>query len=219
MKYFAIDDTKTVSKLEYIENEMSDFLDKLAIEKQENEMRKKPLPIEFNTRIYHKLMLVMSKTERPMSNNEALNITAQEFYDFYDEYCELCCWIEDKIGIAHNQNISEFCAYCAITADAFGTIKKTGGKIDGHQMEAALDISDKIANSVIVAGESGEIKSKMAEYRLAAKSPIGHQMATVNNHEPVMVLPIRETDFSPISEIAPPKMPPQKKQIANKKGE
>lgn len=216
MKYFAIDDTKTVSKLEYIENEMSDFLDKLAVEKQENEMRKKPLPIEFNTRIYNKLELVMLKAESPMSNNEALCISASEFYDLYNEYCELCCWIESKVGIPYYKNKPEFCNYCAITTEAFDTIKTTGGKIDGHQMEAVNDIDTRIANSILVSAENAEIKSKMAEFRLGAKNGLGHRIQTVNNHEPVMVLPIRETDFSPISEIAPPKMP---KQIANKKGE
>lgn len=215
-KYFDIiekEENITVSKIEYIQKEMGNFLSCLEYEKQKNDMRNKPLPIDFNTRIYNKLETVMLKAERPMPNSEALNLTADNFYQFYNEYCDLCCYIETKMSISYCKNKPEFCNYCAITTEAFENIKTNG---DYHQIEALNDIDTRIANSIVISAENAEIKAKPAEFRLTAKSGIGHRIQTTTAKEQTVVIPISENSFTPLSELAPPKMP---KQLKGKKGE
>lgn len=219
MRYFEITDKNgnitAVSKLEYIKSEMQDFLSKLFDEKQTNDMRKKPLPIEWNTRIYNRLETVLLKVERPMPNSEALQIGVDEFYNLYNEYCDLCCWIEDKLFISYYKTKPEFCAYCAITTEAFEEIK-TNGKPDLR--EALNDIDTRIANSILISAENAEIKAKPSELRLTAKGGLGHKVQTVNNKEPIPAILITENSFPPIQIT---KMPPAEKpkMIKGKKGE
>ena len=211
MKMFEKTDDKGmvlyISKLDYIKEEMNDFMLALYSEKRENGERKKPLPIEWNTRIYNRLETVLLKAERPIPNGEALDITAEQFYQYYNEYCDLCCWIEDCLSISYYKNKPEFCAYCAITGEAFENIRLNG---DYHQVEALNDIDTRIANSIVMAAENAEVKAKPAEFRLTAKSSIGHRIQTTTAKEPVVVVPITENSFAPLAEIAPPKMPKQK---------
>ena len=211
MKMFEKTDDKGmviyISKLDYIKEEMNDFMLALYSEKRDNEERKKPLPIEWKPRVFHRLSSVLQKAERPIPNGEALNITAEQFYQYYDEYCELCCWIEDCLSISYYENKPEFCAYCGITGEAFENIRMNG---DRYQMECLNDIDVKISNSFAMGAENGEIKAKPAEFRLTAKSPIGHRIQTTTAKEPVVVVPITENSFAPLAEIAPPKMPKQK---------
>lgn len=219
MRYFEITDKNgnitAVSKLEYIQSEIKDFLSALLKEKETNDMRKKPLPIEWNTRIYNRLETIMLKAERPMANSEALDISANEFYNLYNEYCDLCCWIEDKLFISYYKTKPEFCSYCAITTEAFEEIR-TNGKADLR--EALNDINIRIANSVLMSAENAEIKAKPSELRLTAKGGLGHKVQTVNNKEPIPAILITEHSFPPIQI---PKMPPAEKpkRLKGKKGE
>jgi hypothetical protein len=210
MKYFEQTDdngqSKAISKLEFVKNEMSEYISSIIVEKQTNDMRKKPLSIQWNTRIYNKLESVLLKAERPIPNGDALLITAEQFYEYYNEYCDLCCWIEDRLFISYNKTKPEFCAYCAITSEAFENIKING---DYHQTEALNDIDTRIANSILMSAEKSELKSVPAEFRLTAKSGLGHKIQTTNNKEPVVVLPVTENSFTPLSELMPPKMPKQ----------
>lgn len=197
IKFFDIanaDGTITaVCKLEYIQTLLEEFLDKLAIEKATNDMRKKPLPIEWNVRIYNKLESVLTKTETPIANSEAVKLTSNQFYQWYGEYCDLVCYIEEKMQLSYQKNKQEFCSYCAITADAFEMIKKDGDK---EQMQALNDIDNKLANVLFVSAERGDIKAKPAEIHLTSKSNIGHKMQTVNNKEIMLPVSISERDFA-----------------------
>lgn len=217
MKYFEITDTNgnitAVSKLEYIQSEMKELLQCLGVEKQTNDMRKKPLPIEWNTRIYNRLETIMLKAERPMANSEALDISANEFYNLYNEYCDLCCWIEDKLFISYYKTKPEFCSYCAITTEAFEEIR-TNGKPD--LKEALNDINIRIANSVLMSAENAEIKAKPSELRLTAKGGLGHKVQTVNNKEPIPAVLITEHSFAPIQITKMPKAE-KPKQLKGKK--
>lgn len=216
MKMFEKTDDKGmvlyISKLDYIKEEMNDFMLALYSEKRENEGRKKPLPIEWNTRIYNRLETVLLKAEKPIPNGEALDITAEQFYQYYNEYCDLCCWIEDCLSISYYKNKPEFCAYCAITGEAFETIRMNG---DYHQVEALNDIDTRIANSIVMAAENAEVKAKPAEFRLTSKNPLGHRIQTTTSKEPVIAIPITENSFAPLSEIMPAKFPstPKQKQL------
>lgn len=193
-----------ISKLDFIKKELEDFLQGIYFEKQTNDTRKKPLQIEWNVRIYHRLETVLLKAERPIPNNDALNISAEEFYDYYNQYCDLCCWIEDECFISYYKSKPEFCNYCGITTEAFENIRTNG---DYHQIEALNDIDTRIANSVLMGSENGEIKAKSAEFRLTAKSGVGHRIQTTGAKETAVVIPITENSFTPLSELAPPKMP------------
>lgn len=202
-----------VSKLEYIKSELEEFLNTLSFEKQTNDMRKKPLAIDFNIRIYNKLETVLLKAERPIPNSEALNIMADEFYNLYNEYCELCCYIEDKMTISYYKTKPEFCSYCAITTEAFEEIKMNG---EPNKREALNDIDIRIANSVLISAENAEIKAKPSELRLTAKGGLGHKLQTVNNKEPVYYAPITEASFPPIIITKMPKAE-KPKQLKGKK--
>lgn len=217
MKYFEIADKngkmKTVSKLEYIKQEMQDFLESLYMQKKGNDTRNKPLPLDFNTRIYNKLETVMLKIEKPMPNSEALSISADTFYDLYIEYCELVCFIENEMAISYHKDKAEFCRYCAITPNAFEQIRIHG---DMYQIETLNNIDDNIGANLLITAGNGAIKAKPTELQLTSKSSYGHKMQTTTAKETAVVIPISENSFTPLSELAPPKMP---KMLKGKKGE
>lgn len=197
-----------VSKLEYIKSELEEFLNTLSFKNQTNDMRKKPLSIDFNTRIYNKLETVLLKAERPMPNSEALNITADEFYNCYVEYCDLICWIEEKTTISYHKDKAEFCRYCAITPNAFEQIRIHG---DIYQIEMLNSIDDNIGANLLITAQNNGIKTKPTELQLTSKSNYGHKMQTTTAKETAVVIPISENSFTPLSELAPPKMPKQLK--------
>lgn len=197
---------ETVTKLDAIKHEMTEYVEKMKVERQENLLRKKPLKIEWNRRLYNRLALVMRKIEKPMPNSAAQKITGEQFNTWYDDYCELCCWIEDEMQISYDQTKPEYCNFCGITGEAFEYIKLNGDK---YQVEALNNIDTLIANGVLMAAEKGEIKANPAQTRLSAKSPIGHRMQTVNNHEVAIIAIKSENSFTPRSELEPPKYKPQ----------
>ncbi|MCM1441159.1 MAG: hypothetical protein NC131_18450, partial [Roseburia sp.] len=125
--------TEQLSKLEAVKREMGDFLDNLLQQLEENEKQKKPRKIAWKPRIYNKLESVLLSLECPMENAVALKITAHELYACYNQYCKLCCWIEEKVGISYNKDKPEFCSFCGITTTAFSEFKTKG---DPHQREA-----------------------------------------------------------------------------------
>lgn len=186
-----------LNKLQAVQAELEPFLDDIVRRISENNAQKKPQKIAWKALIYSRLESVLIKLERPMSNALALEISAEQLYKCYDMYCELCCWIEEKTGISYNKRISEFCNFAAITATAFANFQKDG---DPSQREAWDDINNRLADSVLTAAECGENKSTSSEFRLTAKSPIGHKIQTTTAHEPALVIPISNNSFTPISE-------------------
>lgn len=198
MRLFETNNGEFIPKLDYIKQELKDFLDGISVEKQLNEQRKKPLPIEFNVRVYHRLETILLKAERPIPNSEALNISPDDFYTYYNDYCDLCCWIEDTTFISYYKSKPEFCNYMAITTDAFEEIR-TNGTIP--QRQALNDIDTRIANSVLMGSENGEINTKSAELRLRSKSGVGHKMQTTGAKEIALVAPIGINDFSPVEDL------------------
>lgn len=190
--------TERMSKLQAVQAELEPFLDEIARQKEENEERKKPLKIEWKPRIYSKIESVLIKLERPLPNAEALNImTAENLYKCYDAYCELCCWIEEQVGISYNKDKPEFCNFAAITTTSFSKFKTEG---DPHQREAADDIETRISNSVQIAMENSDIKSTAGQFRQVAKSGIGHSTQVTTAHEPVIAIPVTNNSFTPMSE-------------------
>lgn len=194
---------ETLTKNEAIQRELAEFMQKIDTERQENLMRKKPLPIKWNTRIHNRLEIILLKQEKPIPNSEAQNIEADKFYQMYMDYCDLCCWIEDELCISYYKTKPEFCAYCAITTQAFEWIKKEG---DYHQREALCNIEDKMSDSTLMSAENAEIKSKPAETRLAAKGGVGYSMQTVNNKEIIAVTAFSPNQLTPDNELEPPKL-------------
>lgn len=189
--------TERMNKLQAVQAELEPFLDDIAQKMRENDELKKPRKIAWKPRIYSKIESVLIKLERPMSNALALQMTAEQLYECYDMYCELCCWIEEKTGISYNKRIPEFCNFAGITATAFANFQTDG---DPSQKEAWDDINNRLADSVLTAAECGENKSTSSEFRLTAKSPIGHKIQTTTAHEPALVIPISNNSFTPISE-------------------
>ena len=186
------------SKLDYIKQELKDFLDGISVEKQLNEQRKKPLPIEWNTRIYNMVELVLRKAETPMPNNEALKITKEEFDELYIEYCELICHIENTVGISYHKDKAEFCRYCAITTQAFEEIRANG---DVYQREILNGIDDNIGANLLVTAGNGAIKAKPTELQLTSKSSFGHKMQTTTAKEPTPQTNITVNSFTPLVEL------------------
>lgn len=207
-----------MNKLQAVQAELEPFLDDIARQMDENEELKKPRKIAWKPRIYSKVESVLIKLERPMPNAEALVVmTADSLYKCYDMYCELCCWIESKVGISYNKDKPEFCNFAAITGTAFSKFKTEG---DPHQREAADDIDARISNSVQVAMENSDIKSTAGQFRQVAKSPIGHSIQVTTAHEPVIAIPVTNNTFRPVAEIMSTVavMPEPQKQLPNKKG-
>lgn len=188
-----------LSKLQAVQAELEPFLDEIAVQMKENEERKKPRKIAWKPRIYSKVESVLIKLERPMQNSDALVVmTAEKLYECYDQYCELCCWIESKVEISYNKDKPEFCNFAAITTTAFSKFKTEG---DPHQREAADDIETRISNSVQIAMENSDIKSTAGQFRQVAKSGIGHSTQVTTAHEPVAVIPITPNSFRPVAEL------------------
>ncbi len=196
------EEVQMIPKLEAVKEEMQEFINKIKRAQELNELREKPRKIKWNTRIYSRLECVLLKLQRPMSHSEALALTADELYEMYDSYSELCCWIEEETDIAYYKVKPEFCNFAAITADSFERLKTEG---DPAQREAVNDIDIRIANSVLVTAESGEIRGKQAEFRLTAKSSLGHRIQTTTAHEQAIVIPISSKSFTPIE--PPPVVP------------
>lgn len=203
-----------LNKLQAVQAEMQEFLEDLAEQKAVNELRKKPLKIEWYPRIYNKLESVLLKLERPMTNNNALKvISADKLYECYDMYCDLCCWIESIVGISYYKSKPEFCSFCGITTTAFANYVTDG---DPHQREAVDDIDTRIANSIQMASENSEIKSTSAEFRLTAKNGMGHKIQTTTAHEPVAVIPITKNSFKKVDEyLSYVAVMPEPKQIGS----
>ncbi|MCM1437814.1 MAG: hypothetical protein NC131_01190 [Roseburia sp.] len=190
--------TEQLSKLEAVKRKMDGFLDNLLQQLEENEKQKKPRKIAWKPRIYNKLESVLLSLECPMENALALKITAQELYACYNQYCKLCCWIEEKVGISYNKDKPEFCAFCGITGTAFSEFKTKG---DPHQREAADDIDTRISNCIQIAMESSDIKSNAGQFRQTAKTPIGHSVQVTTAHEPVAVIPVTPNSFRSTAEL------------------
>ena len=210
--------TERMSKLQSVQAELEPFLDEIARQKADNEERKKPLKIEWKPRIYSKIESVLIKLERPMSNADAINIMdAESLYKCYDMYCELCCWIESKVGISYNKDKPEFCNFAAITTTAFSKFKTEG---DPHQREAADDIETRISNSVQIAMENSDIKSTAGQFRQVAKSGIGHSTQVTTAHEPVIAIPVTNNSFRSTAELMSnlAVLPEPQKQLPNRKG-
>lgn len=188
-----------MNKLQAVQAELEPFLDEIAEQMTENEKLKKPRKIAWKPRIYSKVESVLIKLERPMPNSDTFNImTAENLYKCYEMYCELCCWIESKVGISYNKDKPEFCNFAAITTTAFSKFKTEG---DPHQREAADDIETRISNSVQIAMENSDIKSTAGQFRQVAKSGIGHSTQVTTAHEPVLAIPVTNNSFTPVEEI------------------
>lgn len=198
--------TEQVSKLQRIKEVLQDFIAGIANEKAANEERKKPLNIDFGTRIHNRLALVLQMLETPLIKADGLKMSAEELNECYIQYCELCCWIEDSIKSAFIQNKPEFCSFAAITTATFEEFKDLG---DYHQREVVCDIEDKIANGFAVAAENSDIKSNAAWERLHAKSSIGHRIQSTTAKEPVVTIPVTANSFTPLSELIMPVLPKQ----------
>lgn len=196
------EEVQMIPKFEAVKEEMQEFIDKIKRAQTLNELREKPRKIKWNTRIYSRLECVLLKLQRPMLHSEAIALTADELYEMYDSYSELCCWIEEETDIAYYKVKPEFCNFAAITTDSFERLKTEG---DPSQREAVNDIDIRIANSVLVTAESGEIRGKSAEFRLTADSGLGHKTKTVNQHAPAIVIPVTNKNFTPID--PPPVVP------------
>lgn len=189
--------TERMNKLQAVQAELEPFLDDIAKEKAINEERKKPLNVDFGTRIHNRLGNVLKKFELPMSNSAALEMSAEQLYKCYIDYCELCCWIEDRVHIAFIPNKPEFCNFSAITTTAFSKFKTEG---DPRQREAADDIEVQFSNSTQIAMENCDIKSTAGQFRQVAKSGIGHSTQVTTAHEVVPVIPITNNSFRPVTE-------------------
>ena len=207
-----------MNKLQAVQAELELFLDDIARQMDENEQLKKPRKIAWKPRIYSKIESVLIKLERPMSNADTLKVMkADELYKCYDMYCELCCWIESKVGISYNKDKPEFCNFAAITTTAFSKFKTEG---DPHQREAADDIETRISNSVQIAMENSDIKSTAGQFRQVAKSGSGHSTQVTTAHEPVIAIPVTNNSFRSIGELTSnlAVMPEPQKQLPNRKG-
>lgn len=187
-----------LTKLEAVKAAMTDFLDDLARQMEENDKQKKPRKIAWKPRIYNRLESVLLSFECPMENAVALTIPAPDLYAIYNQYCELCCWIEEKVGISYNKDKPEFCSFCGITTTAFSEFKTKG---DPHQREAADDIETRISNSVQIAMENSDIKSTAGQFRQVAKSGIGHSTQVTTAHEPQVVIPVTPNSFRSTAEL------------------
>lgn len=200
------EEVQMISKLEAVQENMEEFIAKIVQAQEINERRLKPLKIEWNTRIYSRIECVLLKLQRPMLHAQALELSAEELYEIYDSYSELCCWIEEETNISYYKSKPEFCNFAAITTNSFERLKTEG---DPSQREAVNDIDTRIANSVLVAAENNKIRGKSAEFRLGAKGGVGHGIRTANSHEQAIVIPVSAKNFTPIAEITPPSMPQQ----------
>lgn len=196
------EEVQMIPKLEAVKEEMQEFIDKIKRAQTLNERRDKPRKIEWNTRIYSRLECTLLKLQRPMSHADALNLTADELYELYDSYSELCCWIEEETNISYYKSKPEFCNFASITTISFEQLKVDG---DPSQREAVNDIDIRIANSVLIAAENGKTKGKPSEFRLTAKSSLGHRIQTTTAHEQAIVIPISSKSFTPIE--PPPVVP------------
>ena len=207
-----------MSKLQAVQAELEPFLDGILEEKTSNEARKKPLNIDFGTRIHNRLGNVLKKVELPMSNaNTLIVMTADNLYKSYIDYCDLCCWIEDKVKIAFIPNKPEFCNFAGITPTAFSKFKTEG---DPHQREAADDIEIQLSNSTQIAMENSDIKSTAGQFRQVAKSGIGHSTQVTTAHEPVIATPVTNNSFRSTAELLSnvAVLPEPQKQLPNRKG-
>lgn len=204
--------TERMNKLQAVQAELEPFLDGIARQMDENDELKKPRKIAWKPRIYSKIESVLIKLERPMSNALALEMSAEQLYECYDMYCELCCWIEEKTGISYNKDKPEFCNFAAITTSAFSKLKIEGSP---DTREAAEDIDTRISNSVQIAMENSDIKSTAGQFRQVAKSGIGHSTQVTTAHEPILAVPVTNNTFTPISAYVEQLavMPNQRKQL------
>lgn len=198
------EEVQMIPKLEAVKEEMQEFIDKIKRAQKLNELREKPRKIKWNTRIYSRLECVLLKLQRPMLHSEALALTADELYEMYDSYSELCCWIEEETDIAYYKVKPEFCNFAAITTDSFERLKTEG---DPAQREAVNDIEVRLSNSLQMASENNEIKSGAAEFRQRSKSGIGYKVQTTTAKEPTIIIPVTNKSFTPIE---PPPVVPKK---------
>lgn len=189
--------TERMNKLQAVQAELEPFLDDIAQQMRENDELKKPRKIAWKPRIYSRLESVLIKLERPMSNALALEMTAEQLYECYDMYCELCCWIEEKTGISYNKDKIEFCNFTGITATA---LKKLKEESSPRQMEAADEIWNRLSNSLNVATENGDIKTTAGQFKQIAKSPIGYNTQVTTAHDFTPTPPVTNNSFTPISE-------------------
>lgn len=200
------EEVQMMPKLEAVKEDMQDFIDKIKQAQELNEQRLKPRKIKWNTRIGSRLECVLLKLQRPMLHEEALALSADELYQMYDDYSELCCWIEEETDIAYYKTKPEFCNFASITTNSFEQLKIDG---DPAQREVVKDIDVRLSNSLQMASENNEIKSGAAEFRQRSKSGIGYKVQTTTAKEQVIAIPVSAKNFTPIEQIAPPVVPKQ----------
>lgn len=197
------EEVQMIPKLEAVKEEMQEFIDKIKRAQTLNELREKPRKIEWNTRIYSRLEFVLLRLQRPMPYSEAQLLTADDLYEIYAQYCDLCCWIEDETNIAFYKNKSMFCYFAAITTEAFEKLKGDGG--DPNQREALNNIEDRLVESLQMAAENGQTKGKPSEFHMTSKGRTGYKIQTTTAHEPIIAIPVTNKSFTPIE--PPPVVP------------
>lgn len=169
-----------VTKSELIKGKLKPTLDSCRELIRENQSRKKPLNLNMQFRVKMRLKTIL-QFYRPMSNLDAKEITSDELYEIYCDYCELIAFLNEEIG-AYTPSKAEFCSFAEITIEAYQTMlhdAKTDLK------EVVQNIESELISDTMASAENGVTQEKSTMSRVTARGQVGHNVSMTSPFDTV----------------------------------
>lgn len=182
IRYYEKDDgsQELVTKLGVIKEKLKPTLDSCREIIRENQDRKKPLNLNLQFRVKMRLKTILQQ-DRPISNSEAKEITADELYSIYCDYCELIAFLNEEIG-AYTPSKAEFCSFAEITIEAYQTMLHDA-KID--LKEVVQNIESELISDTMASAENGVTQEKSTMSRVTARGQVGHNVSMTSPFDTV----------------------------------
>lgn len=156
-------------KIELLKTVLIDTLEPVKKLIDENNLRNKPLKLNFTTRVSTKLSECLRKY-RPMTYNEALVLDYETIEQHFIAFMELISYINEYCVLPPNKQ--HFCALLQITNNQYLALQKGENPEIVSLMES---IEDYFVGETFTSSQSGEVKEKSTLTRLKAKGQ-GHAL-------------------------------------------
>ena len=121
------------------------------------------------------------RQERSMSNELALNLTADQIYQIYTAYLSLISYI--NTAISYTPNKLEFLAFARISVSAFSHLLENSAD-DVRQV--CGDIEADLINFTLSAAEQGQLREGSTKMRLKSKGGYGHSLVQIGDAESII---------------------------------
>jgi hypothetical protein len=173
-------------KVENIKKKLDDFIAICRGEgenedtKDKNKQGVKYLIATLEYRVRVKLGEIL-RSERSMSNELALKLTADEIFQMYQAYLSLMSYI--NLSISYTPNKLEFLTFARISVSAFSHLMDNS---TDDIKQVCGDIDADLINFTLSAAEQGQLKESSTKVRLKSKGGYGHSLVQIGDAESII---------------------------------